>query len=184
MTEQAAKGVIRRLTVSIVAIVLLTAALTVTTFILVVSTVSTSGHPFSTGSVTLNLNDGKPIVSAGECTFAPGQSMERSFTVENLSTCAVWYKIYFSNVSGEMADAVDVEIRDGDKVLASGKLNDLTEENTAAYEDALDIDGKKTLTVRFHFDENAGGALQNALLSFDFSARATQVPNNPDKKFH
>ena len=82
MTEQAAKGVIRRLTVSIVAIVLLTAALTVTTFILVVSTVSTSGHPFSTGSVTLNLNDGKPIVSAGECTFAPGQSMERSFTVE------------------------------------------------------------------------------------------------------
>ena len=46
MTEQAAKGVIRRLTVSIVAIVLLTAALTVTTFILVVSTVSTSGHPF------------------------------------------------------------------------------------------------------------------------------------------
>lgn len=65
MTEQAAKGVIRRLTVSIVAIVLLTAALTVTTFILVVSTVSTSGHPFSTGSVTLNLNDGKPIVSAG-----------------------------------------------------------------------------------------------------------------------
>ena len=110
--------------------------------------------------------------------------MERSFTVENLSTCAVWYKIYFSNVSGEMADAVDVEIRDGDKVLASGKLNDLTEENTAAYEDALDIDGKKTLTVRFHFDENAGDALQNALLSFDFSARATQVPNNPDKKFH
>lgn len=104
--------------------------------------------------------------------------------MENLSTCAVWYKIYFSNVSGEMADAVDVEIRDGDKVLASGKLNDLTEENTAAYEDALDIDGKKTLTVRFHFDENAGDALQNALLSFDFSARATQVPNNPDKKFH
>lgn len=182
MTEQAAKGVIRRLTVSIVAIVLLTAALTVTTFILVVSTVSTSGHPFSTGSVMLNLNDGKPIVSAGECTFAPGQSMERSFTVENLSTCAVWYN--FSNVSGEMADAVDVEIRDGDKVLASGKLNDLTEENTAAYEDALEIDGKKTLTVRFHFDENAGDALQNALLSFDFSARATQVPNNPDKKFH
>ena len=37
MTEQAAKGVIRRLTVSIVAIVLLTAALTVTTFILVVN---------------------------------------------------------------------------------------------------------------------------------------------------
>ena len=126
--------------------------------------------------MTLNLNDGKPIVSAGECTFAPGQSMERSFTVENLSTCAVWYKIYFSNVSGEMADAVDVEIRDGDKVLASGKLNDLTEENTAAYEDALEIGGEKTLTVWFH--------LQNALLSFDFSARATQVPNNPDKKFH
>ncbi len=183
MTEQAASGVAKRLAVSIVAIVLLTAALTVTTFILVVSTVSTDGHLFSTGSVRLNLNDGKPVVTADECVFAPGDSMEKHFTVENLSTCAVWYKIYFGNVSGEMADAVEVEICDGDTVLAHGKLTDLNEESTAAFDSALAIGEKKTLTVRFRFDESAGDALQNTLLTFDFKARATQVPNNPDKKF-
>ena len=184
MTEEAAKGTVRRLTVSIIAIILLTAALSVTTFVLVVSTVSTEGHRFGTGSVRLNLNDGRPVISGGECVFEPGKCFEKEFTVENRSTCAVWYKLYFSNVDGAMANAIEVELRDGETVLAAGRLSELTEENTAAFAEGLEIGERKTLTVRFRFDEAAGNDLMNVLLSFDFSARAVQAKNNPDRKFH
>lgn len=184
MTGQRENNIARRLTVSIVAIILLTAALSVTTFILVATTLSTEGSLlFQSGNVKLNLNDGQPVITDSECLFSPGTEAKKQFTVENLSSCAVWYKFYFTNISGTLADEIDVEIRDGDDILMKGKMSDLTENNTEALEKYLDVGEKKTLTIVFRFDENGGNELQGLLLSFDFSAKAVQVRNNPDKKF-
>ena len=183
MTEQIAKSIARRLTISLVTVILLTAALSVTTFVLVVSTFTTDGYLFGTGNVSLDLNNGEPVITDGDCIFEPGVTVEKTFTVENRSTCAVWYRFYFSNVSGNLADAIEVEIRDGDTVLTGGRMSEMTKANATACADSLETGERKTLTIRFHFTENSGNEVQNTLLNFDFCASAVQVRNNPDKKF-
>lgn len=183
MTGQTEKNLAWRFAASILMILLLTAALSVTTFVLVLSTISTDGHLFGTGSVRLNLNDGKPVITEEDCILQPGSVYEKEFTVENLSTCDVWVKFYFTNVSGSLAQAITVEIADGDTVLARGKLSEMTEENTAACPESLTLGDRKTLTIRFRFAENAGNELQGVLLRFDFNAKAVQTKNNPEKTF-
>ena len=184
MTELKAQNISRRLTASIIVIILLISALSVTTFMLVVTTVSTDGHMFSTGNVRLNLNDGKAVIRESDCLIEPGKTIEKSFTVENLSTCDVWYKFYFENVDGELSDFIDIKVKDGETVLLSGKISDLTEENTVACPEGLSVGERKNLTISFHFDVNGADELQNEFISFDFSAKAVQMRNNPDKKFN
>ena len=98
MTEERAKNLTKKITASIIAILLLTAALSVTTFVHVVSMISTDGHIFSAGNVAINLNDGKPVISGDDALFEPGATFERPFTIENRSSCDVCYKFYFENV--------------------------------------------------------------------------------------
>lgn len=185
MTERQAKSIAHRLTASIIAVILLTAALSVTTFILVSNTLTTEGAALfrTAGDVRLNLNDGKPVITGSDRLFAPGTEVERQFTVENTGSCAVWYKFYFREISGTTAQDIAVEIRDGDRVLASGRMSEMTEENTQALDTALEVGERRTLTLVFRLDENAGNDAQGQLLCFDFSARAVQCRNNPDKKF-
>ena len=183
MTECSAKNIAKRLTVSMLAIILLTAALSVTAFVLVVSTIQSDGHLFHTGNVRLNLNDGKPVIQNSECLFEPGKTVEKEFTLENLSTCAVWYKFYFEQVSGAMAEQIFVQIKDGDVVVLEGKMADLTDEKTSACQASLEVLEKKTFTICFHFIKESGNELQGALLQFNFGAKAVQVRNNPDKNF-
>lgn len=185
MTEGSAKNVAKRLTAGIVTIILLMAALSVTTFVLVATTFTTEGKfAYSAGNVKINLNDGKAVISDYSGSFAPGKRIERNFTIENLSSCDVWYKFYFANVSDAFDESVSVEIKDGAATLVKGKMVQLTEENTEAVETSLAAGEKKTLTIVFVFDETAGGNKPNGrLLQFDFSVKAVQVKNNPDKKF-
>lgn len=184
MMEQSARSIARRLTASIVMILLLTAALSVTTFLLVETHLSSEGSLlFRAGEVRLNLNDGQPVITESDCLFAPGTNVEKPFTIENGSTCAVWYKFYFTNTDGVLAEDITVEIRDGDTVLVAGKMAELTEAASGAVATCLDVGEKKTLTMVFRFDETADNDRQGLYLRFDFSAKAVQVKNNPDKKF-
>ena len=52
----------RKLTGSIVAVVVLAVCLCVTTFALAWATVSVDNNLFHTGTVKINLNDGKPVI--------------------------------------------------------------------------------------------------------------------------
>lgn len=172
------KGTILQLTACILTIILLTCALSITSLF-----VDTQFF-VQTGNVRLNLNDGEPVISDTETYFAPGTSVEKTFTVENLSTCPVWYKFYFTNISEPaFADAILVEIRDGDTLLASGRMSEMSAAASVACDKCLDVGEKKTLTLLFRFDKEAGNDAQGRSLGFDFCARAVQTKNNPDKKF-
>lgn len=173
----------KRLTGGIVAIIILALCLAITTFALVYATVSVENNLFHTGGVRINLNNGKPVIQEHEFLFEPGMTVKKDFFIENESTWDVYYKIYFDNVSGGLADVLTVTIKDGEKTLYSGTANELTRANVIAADDTLRIGERRNLTVIFHFPEEKGNEVQNLDLTFTMCADATQTKNNPNRLF-
>lgn len=171
----------RKLSSGIFAIILLAVCLVITTFALVYATVSVDNNLFHTGAVSINLNDGKPVIEEHEYLFEPGMTVYKEFFIENHSTGDVYYKLYFDNVEGGLAEVLDVQIRDGERVLYSGKMTELTRKNVAAADDILRLGERRELTIWFHFPEETGNFAQGMYLSFDFSADAVQTKNNPNR---
>ena len=87
---------VKKLTGSIVTVVLLAICLCITTAALVWSIVSVENNLFHTGTVKINLNDGKPIIEEHEFVFGPGMTVQKRFFIENQSTCDIYYKLYFN----------------------------------------------------------------------------------------
>lgn len=173
----------RKIRAGIITIILLSICLAVTTFALVYSIVEVDDNVFVTGSVRINLNDGKPVIEENEFIFEPGVTVEKTFFLENESTCDVYYRLYLENIEGGLAGVLDVTIKDGDTVIASGKASELVRENAKAADDILKMGERKELTIIFHFPEDAGNASQGLYLYFDLSADAVQTKNNPDGEF-
>lgn len=173
----------KKLTGGIVAIVILALCLTITTFALVYATVSVDNNLFHTGEVKINLNDGNPVIYEHEFLFEPGMTVKKEFFIENESTWAVYYKIYFDDIEAVCKCARCDRYRTAEKVLYSGKVNELTRHNVTAADDTLEIGQRRNLTVFFHFPEAAGNEAQNLRLSFTLCAEATQTKNNPYRLF-
>lgn len=173
----------KKLTASVVAVIILAVCLCITTFALVYSTVAVDNNLFQTGEIKIDLNGGKPVITEHEYLFEPGMTVEKPFYVENQGTWDVYYKLYFDNVEGGLADVLDVEIRDGDTVLFNGKIADLTKEKVGAADDILRLHERRELTISFHYPEEAGNGGQAQYLSFDLKADAVQTKNNPNRLF-
>ncbi len=173
----------KRLTASVGIVILLSVCLCITTFALVLSMVSVEDNLFMTGKVQINLNDGKPVIEENEFIFEPGMTVKKDFFVKNESSCDVYYKLYFGNISGGLADVLEVKICDNEKVLFNGTAKELTKENVGAADDVLRLNEIRKLQIYFHFPEDAGNEAQNLFLNFDMAADATQTKNNPNKEF-
>jgi hypothetical protein len=145
--------------------------------------VSVDSNIFKTGSVSINLNDGKPVIEDEECRFGPGMTVEKEFFIENNSTYSVYYKIYFDNVGGGLADVLQVTVYNGDEILYQGTASQLSRNNVLAANDELKISEKRILRVSFDFPENAGNIVGDPILTFDLSADAVQTKNNPERLF-
>lgn len=174
---------VKKLTASVAAVIVLAICLCITTFALVYSTVAVDNNLFRTGVIKINLNDGKPVIEEHEFLFEPGMTVEKTFFIENQSTWDVYYRLYFDNLEGGLADVLEVEIRDGDNVLYAGKAAELIKENAGAADDILKLNERRELTISFHFPEEAGNDAQNLYLSFDLKADAVQTKNNPNRLF-
>lgn len=173
----------KKLTASVTAVIVLAVCLCITTFALVWATVSVEGNLFHTGTVKINLNDGKPVIEEHEFLFEPGMTVKKDFFIENQSTWDVYYKLYFTDVEGGLADVLDITVKDGDKILYQGLAGDLTKEKVGAADDILKLNERRNLTVYFHFPEGAGNSTQNLVLTFSMKADAVQTKNNPGKLF-
>ena len=164
-------------------LIILLVILCILTFSLVYSIVSVESNIFRTGSVSINLNDGKPIIEDEECKFGPGMSMEKEFFIENNSTYSVYYKLYFDNVEGGLADVLQVTIYSGDEILYQGTPAQLSRDKVLAADDELKIGEKRVLRIAFDFPLDAGNVEGEPILTFDLSADAVQTKNNPDRLF-
>ena len=173
----------KKLTVSLTAVIILSFCLCITTYALVRETVSVENNIFQTGVVQINLNGGKPVIEEHEYLFEPGMTVEKPFYIKNESTWAVYFKIYFDNVEGGLAEILEITILDGDKVLYEGTASSLMRQNVIAADDILLAGEKRDLTIRFHYPENSIKATQNWKLRFDLCADAVQEKNNPNKDF-
>lgn len=173
----------KKLTSGIITIIILALCLCLTTFALVWATVSVENNLFHTGSVEINLNDGKPVIHENEFIFEPGMTVKKEFFIENNSTWSLYYKIYFDNVSGGLADVLLVTVKDGEKTLYTGTANELNRQSVTAADDILQMKEKKTLTVVFYYPEDKGNDTQDLDLTFTICADATQTKNNPNRLF-
>ena len=172
----------RKLSASILLIIGLIGCLCITTFAALFISVRVGGNSFETGGVGINLNDGNPIIEEDEFLFEPGMTVVKDFFVENTGTDEIYYKLYFKDVEGELADTLEISIKDGDKVLLSGKMNELTEE-LPAVDDVLALGERRDLQIVFRFPDDAGNESQAKNLSFIFYAKSVQTRNNTEKTF-
>ena len=177
-----------RFALNVLLIAALCLSLCVITFAVIYSADSVQGNMFQTGTVDIDITD---ITDEAFNRFEPGMTVTKSFTVTNRSTCDVYYKVYLTGVgetdlTGKLADILDVCILDGNTVLFSGKAGKLTR-NVAAFggtnNGVLKIKDTRDLTIEFHYPESAGNAGQAEKLSFRLCAEATQTKNNRGKEF-
>lgn len=181
---------VKRLVWGVTSIIILSVCFAVTSCLLMWATVRGQGELyhteienslFQTGQVSINLNDGNAVFGGEEFYFSPGNTETKEFFIENKSTCDVYYRVYFGNILGGLADVLEVRIQDGEKILYSGTPAGLTKENAA--KGMLNIGERKILSLSFYFPKEADDGAQSLGLSFDLCADAVQVKNNPDGLF-
>ena len=163
---------------------ILISCLCITTFALLSSMVSINDNIFTTGNIKINLNDGKPVISQSELLFKPGMTIKKDFFIENKSDFDVYHKLYADNTEGELADVLEVTIKDGHQVVYSGNILSFNRENVVASQNSLKPKEKKDFSIYFHYPQNEGNYTQNNSLVFNLCADAVQSKNNPNKEFN
>jgi len=174
----------KKLGINIFSIIILIVLFISITYAITKHIISYKDNLFKTGIVKINLNDGQTIINSDELLFEPGMTITKDFFIENQSTFDVYYKIYFSEVSGELADILKVTIKNKDKVLYEDSIKNLSRKKVKTVEEELKVNEKITLNISFHYPEEASNQTQNATVTFRLSADAVQTKNNPQKLFN
>lgn len=175
-----------RLMLTLVVVVLALSVLSVTAYAATRQEVSVMGNLFHTGTVDINLNDGKAVTDDEMFTrFEPGMNVTARFFIENNSTDAVYYKLYMRNVEGTLADVLQITVTtaDGSRVLYSGGISRFTRSGVGPARMELGLDERQELIIWFYFPESAGNAYQAQSLTFELCADAVQTKNNPNGDF-
>lgn len=173
----------KKMTGGIAAVIFLVCCLCITTFALFYVQVKVEENYFQTGEIKINLNNGKPVITEDEYLFEPGMTVVKDFFIKNEGTGDAYYKIYFTNVGGELEDVLEISIKDGDEVLWSGTAKELSYGNVEAADGELAVGEQRDLTMWFHYPEASGNKTQGKSLNFELCAEAVQTKNNPDKLF-
>ncbi|MBQ6856161.1 MAG: hypothetical protein IJO13_03560, partial [Lachnospiraceae bacterium] len=149
------------------------------------ATVKIEENYFQTGEVEIDLNGGRPVIERHEYLFEPGMTVEKDFYIQNNSTDDVYYRMYFENVNGELADVMEIRIWDPETGAEyfNGIARRLTRMGVRTAREELAMGERRDLKISFHYPEESGNATQNQEMSFDLKADAVQTRNNPDKQF-
>ena len=173
----------RRLFFGIFLAAFLILGLGVTSVALVWQKVAVEENLFQTGNVSINLNDGQPILRKNMF-FEPGMVIKEDFTLSNEdSTCDVYYRLYFTEVKGDLAEVLQVEVFDGDTTIFEGTLADMNGKKSEGADGILREGETRAMTIVFRVPEDCGNVMQGSTILFDLNADAVQTVNNPDGLF-
>ncbi len=172
----------KKLKASITAIFILGLCLTITTAAIVMVGLKIENNVFGLGKVSIDLNGGNAVIEKEDFLFESGATVKRDFYIKNDSTCAVYYRLYFSDIKGDLSDFIEITVYDGNKKLLSGKMNDFNRD-TEAIDSLLEVSEVKNLSIEFHLPKTIGNIAQARFLTFNFCAEAVQAKNNPERRF-
>ena len=144
------------------------------TFVIKVAGLDADTVVISTADVSINMNNGSPILTQYD--YDNWNGVEEPFFITNDSTVPVYARLYLDNVSGSLADSATVSVYDGDTNLgavwnkgAGGRL-------FAELPNVLIIDQRMNLTVAFSIESGAHGEMQ-----FELACDVVQATNNPER---
>ena len=103
--------------------------------------------------------------------------------MRNESSCDVYYRLWFTDITGDFADELEVELSDGETILFQGELSELNGVKSEGADGMLLLGEERILTITFRVPETAGNAAQGETILFDLNAEAVQAVNNPDGVF-
>lgn len=142
------------------------------TICLCLLTVFTAYAGYHEQSHSINLNDGIPVVEEYEYTFKPGMTIEKEFFIENPTGEALYYRLYFENLEGELKDYLEVTISDGKKTILKGRMKDLTKSTSPLAGNYLNSHEKKTLKMALYLSKTTDNKAQSTSIEFDLKATA------------
>lgn len=172
----------RKMFIGIFLIICLMVGLGITSLALVYQKVTVEDNLFVTGQVKICLNDDQPIFRE-DILFEPGMVVEKEFTLSNDSTCDVHYRLYFTNVDGEFAKALQVEVFDQDEAIFEGTLKDMNGQKAQGAHGVLEEGEARVMTIVFRVPKDCKNEMQGQTILFDLNADAVQAVNNPDGLF-
>lgn len=183
----ATNKLMKKLTFSAIVIIILCVCLALTTFALVYAAVSVENNLFGTGYVLINLNNGNPIIKENDFLFEPGMTVEKSFFLDNIGTCDVYYRIYFEGIQGDLANYMKIRLRtDSGVELYNGYMNDFVRSKMDAFDDVLSFkegQNRRNFIISFEISGDVGNAAKSTGASFDVKAEAVQTRNNESREF-
>lgn len=171
----------KRIVFSALAVIVLVFGLCAVTYAFTNLTVESKDNYFQTGNIKINLNDGNSVINADK--FEPGMTVNREFFIENQGSMDVYYKIYFQDIEGELAEVLNITIKNDDNVLFEGKAEELIETDVNAFDDVLAVGEKRVLTISFYYPKSEDNESEEQTLSFKIAAKAVQTKNNNEKLF-
>ncbi len=144
--------------------------------------VAVGENAFANGILRVNLNDGKPVFDE-DILFEPGMMIRKNFTIANEGNVDVIYRLWMSEIEGDLAKDLEVEIKDGKKLIFSGILEDFIEEKTVGSNATLLANETKELSIEIFLPEKSGNDMQGKSVSFRLNYDATQKDGNPNKDY-
>ena len=168
---------------SMILVVLLFLMWAFSTWAVLSSFISQNGNVFETARVKIVLNEGVRIFDEKDFQMEPGATMVKPITIRNESTVPVYYRLYFENIDGALQEALHFKIYDGDELVYSTKMKNFTVDAPFICGKSLEVGEVKELTAHVTMDPVTGNYYQNAGVTFDVVAQATQVKNNPNMEF-
>lgn len=191
----------KKLNIKIVIIIVLSILLLFNSTVLAFSTLPIENNIFKTGIIDIRLGGVKDnleeyiydnehkLISDNEYLFEPGITVEKKFFIENCAGDKGWdvyYKIYFDNVKGKLADELIISLKDLDgNIYFEGKPIEFVEDNVLSFDRPLSAQGinKHYYIISFYYPKECGNVKQGEILEFDFCAKAVQTKNNTNREF-
>ena len=171
-----------RVVSSIILVVALVLGWSVTSYALSWHQITIDENSFSTGTLKINLNDGEPVFDE-DILFEPGMLVQRCFTIANEGSIDAYYRLWFSEIEGDLAEELMIEIRDGKKLVFEGEFKEMLEEKSFSANSTLLAGEEKELSIIIFLPEEGTNASQGKTVTFRLNYDATQKDSNPSKEY-